>query len=104
MSRVIPIVVLGLALVAGCRTMDAAASASVADGSTRERAVVIRAGSEMAGIAQEGVWLREHFPGCVKREQSLIVDGRRSYDVVKVEVDGVTHEIWFDITSFLGKW
>ncbi len=121
MSRVIPIVALIAVLAAGCRTMSNAPAApspspgspgvlttasvpEAADGSSRERAVVIKAPSETAGIAQEGQWLQEHFPRFVKRGQSLIVSEGRSYDLVKIEVDGGTREIWFDITGFFGKW
>jgi hypothetical protein len=66
---------------------------------------VIQAANEREGLATEGKWLHDHYPGWKKVGQSLGVgeDGK-SFDYVDiVDSSGEKHSVCFDITSFFGK-
>jgi len=84
----------------------AQATFSGGDGSSIERAVIItETASEKTGILAEYVWLHEHYPGYRLRGQMLRNAGGRAFDEMRiVSADGKSHAIFFDITSFFGKY
>lgn len=74
------------------------------DGSTVEKAVIIKGATEMTGVHAEYEWLAKHFPGAKPGEQALISNQGRSYDLLHFKTpDGKSHEAYFDITDFFGK-
>ena len=74
---------------------QATAAAPIA-GADETRAIKVRS------VAAEYVWLREH--GLRATEQSLVIRGRRAFDVLKAtDVNGVERDVWFDISSFYGR-
>ena len=86
-------------------TSVSGAAAQTCDGSSFEKAIVIKASNEMDGIAQEYKWIEKHYPGYKKGSQSLVNHNGRAYDVLQfTDAQGVGHEVYFDITSFYGKW
>jgi hypothetical protein len=108
-------IVLFLCLAAGCaatrtaapQKTDAHANASdtVRDGSSFDRAVIIKSSNEGDGIRQEYQWLRDKYPGCRMESQSLVFHEGRPYDVLRFkDAEGAGHEAYFDISSFFGKW
>jgi hypothetical protein len=53
----------------------------------------------------EGQWLAERYPGYKETLQSLTSHDGKAYDLIEiVTADGVKKVIYFDITSFFGKW
>jgi hypothetical protein len=74
------------------------------DGATKENALMILgAENETEGVQFEYQVLEELFPGYAFLSQSLIHEGDKVYDVIKISCDGTEHEVWFDITEFFGK-
>jgi hypothetical protein len=67
---------------------------------------VIQAANEREGLAAEGKWLHDHYPGWKKMGQSLGVgaDGESFDHVDIVDSSGEKRSVCFDITSFFGKW
>jgi hypothetical protein len=76
------------------------------DGSSIKQAVVItEAPGEKTGVRAEYVWLHQHYPGYHLRGQGVRHEGGRSYDEMRiVTADGKARTIFFDITSFFGKY
>jgi hypothetical protein len=76
------------------------------DGLSIKQAVIItETANEKTGVGAEYVWLHEHYPGYRLRFQGLRLDGGRSYDEMKITTaDGKSRTIFFDITSFFGKY
>ena len=82
----------------------AAAAPDQQDGSSFERAIIIQQKSTGAGIKEEYIWVREHYPNSRVVKQELHHVGRKSYDVLTVEKENGDREIvHFDITRFFGK-
>ena len=74
------------------------------DGSSIETAVVILGANEITGVDAEYQWLRDHFPGWVGEEQSLLNRNGKAYDVIKFSMpDNSKHTIYFDISDYFGK-
>lgn len=68
------------------------------DGSSFQKAILA------PSIPKEYEWLREYYPGCVFKMQSLVFHEGKPYDILHIEtIDGVQKEIYFDISSFFGK-
>jgi hypothetical protein len=67
--------------------------------------VRIDAKSEPEGIAAESRWIQQHYPGYKKTRQGIVLDcGGRPGDAITIESpDGHTVHLYFDISSFLGK-
>ena len=79
-------------------------NACVGEGCTFETAIVIQASHEFQGIAMEYQWLEEHFPGYQTLSQATTSHGGRRYDIISIlTADGKWMDIFFDITSFYGK-
>lgn len=74
------------------------------DGQSLKTAVVISgAVNEVEGIVAENVYALRTHPTWLKRDQALIHDQKRSFDVIGYEASDGKHQLWFDITSFFGK-
>jgi hypothetical protein len=83
---------------------QSASANSTQDGSSAEKAVVIREKNETDGVAAEYKWVRKRYPGCQNKSQALTSINGKSYDVLTiVTVDGVEKDVYFDISKFFGK-
>ncbi len=78
--------------------------AQAADGSSIERAVVIRENDTRRGIAAENAWIRAHMPGYQKVGQALTQGERGIYDRIEVRgPNGEQRMVFFEISSFFGR-
>jgi hypothetical protein len=76
----------------------------VNDGSSFEKALVITASGEAAGIRAEYAWLDKKYPGNKRGGQSLVYHDKKPFDIIKViTADGKSINTYFDISSFFGK-
>lgn len=76
----------------------------VNDGSSFEKAIVITATGEGAGIQAEYAWLDKKYPGNKRGGQSLVYHDKKPFDIIKVTTaDGKPVNTYFDISSFFGK-
>ena len=68
-------------------------------------AVVIKATTEDAGIAEEHAWIQENYPGAsVPVQQSLTKCGDKPVDQIEVDTaNGRKVTLYFDISNFFGK-
>ena len=74
------------------------------DGSTEEKAVVIKGGNEETGVAAEYAYLEKHHPGYQRGAQAAFSKGKRQYDRLSfTTAKGEQRTIFFDITDFFGK-
>ena len=74
------------------------------DGSSAEQAIVINEKSEITGVAAEYSWLQKHYPGYKLSIQFLSVRDNQSYDIMLFDTsEGISKEIYFDISAFHGK-
>ena len=75
------------------------------DGSSIKQAVIITETANVkTGVRAEYVWLHEHYPGYRLRVQRLRHEGGRYYDEMRIiTADGKSRTVFFDITSFFGK-
>ena len=70
-----------------------AAAPAKPDGKSQEQAVRVK------NVGQEYAYLRER--GWTLRTQSLVVDGKRAFDVFNVsDATGAEFKVWFDISRF----
>jgi len=82
----------------------AASTTYDADGSSFEKAIVIKASSETAGINAEYGWLKKKYPGYKTKSQRLTYHDKKPYDVITIETaEGNTVDVYFDISKFFGK-
>ena len=74
------------------------------DGSTQEKAVVIKGGTEETGVAAEYTYLDQHFPGNKRNGQGVFSAGKKQYDRLEfTTTKGEKKTLFFDITGFYGK-
>ena len=74
------------------------------EGGSFETAVVIQASSEFEGIMMEYQWLDEHYPGYEGLGQAVTFENGKPYDLFFIRTaDGVEKTVYFDISSFYGK-
>lgn len=74
------------------------------DGSSYEKAVIIKANSEMTGVGEVYKALGKMYPGYKLVSQSTGSNGSKKYDVMKIVTSsGENKTVYFDITSFYGK-
>lgn len=98
-----------LGLLTACSTTPSTstgsgANAPVAEGSSFEKAIVIHASSEGAGVKMEYAWIRTNLPGFRPAGQSLQNHEGRPYDVIHlVSSGGDRREVYFDISEFFGR-
>jgi predicted Zn-dependent protease len=86
-------------------TPEKSASTNKNDGSSYEKAVVIKKKHELKGVNAEYVWLRHNYPGYRSKGQSLNFNENKSYDIITiVTADGIEKKIYFDISKFYGKY
>lgn len=87
---------------AGCQTSLSAGH--VRDGSSPERAVVLKATSDSENVSAEYAWIREHVPGAKPSMQELIMDRGHEFDALTLDLpDGKSAVYFFDITAGYGK-
>ncbi len=69
-----------------------------------DKAVVVHAAGERAGVHAEYDYLGKHFPGYQKGDQSVLQNKQRVYDLLHfTTADGKKMAIYFDITEYYGK-
>jgi hypothetical protein len=74
------------------------------DGTSFEKAIVVKAKSETEGVSAEYAWLKDHYPGYTRKGQGLSFDKGKSYDILRITTaDGVEKAVYFDISGFFGK-
>ena len=74
------------------------------DGSSLEKAIIIKGATEATGVHAEYEYLAKHYPGYKRGRQSLSSNKGRAYDVLEfTTADGRKMVIFFDITEFFGK-
>jgi hypothetical protein len=75
------------------------------DGSTKEKAILITADSDFAGVHEKHQWILDHYPGAQFGPSAFVEDHGRYYDVdTFTTADGQEKTLWFDITRSFGKW
>ena len=79
-------------------------STSPRDGSSFDRAIMIKEKREGPGVDAEYDWLRLHFPEYQSEGQSLTFDKKKAYDIIRIKTkEGEDKRIYFDISGFYGK-
>ncbi len=74
------------------------------DGSSVERAVIIKAPDNVAGIRAEYDWIKKNHPDWQLIKQSVLNTGGKMYDRMDFRTpDGRRATLYFDITDFFGK-
>lgn len=81
-----------------------AISYSGGDGSSLEKAVIIKGATEETGVRAEYSYIEKHYPGFKRGAQSLQNSKGRMFDAIEfTTADGKKKTIYFDITDFFGK-
>ena len=74
------------------------------DGSSFGKAVIIQGvRNEREGVAAEYAWLGRNYTGWKLKLQSQVGKKRRSYDIMDISNGSKSVSVYFDITSFFGK-
>ena len=73
------------------------------NGTSIEDAIKISDCTDMEGVDQEYLIMREVFGEFKMIQQSLLNIDDKMYDKLEIEVKGERMEIFFDITDFFGK-
>ena len=74
------------------------------DGSSIEKAVIIKAPDNVIGVRVEYAWIKKNCPGWQLERQSAIKVRNKIYDKMEFRTpDGWLKTIYFDITDFYGK-
>lgn len=74
------------------------------DGSSYEKAIVIKAKNEMDGVKSEYAYISKLYPSYKLKSQGTGSKDNRNYDSISIiTADGVEKTIYFDITNFYGK-
>lgn len=84
-------------------TGAAGPQASATSHNSAKTAIVIKAAGETDGIAQEYDWIARNRPGWTTETQALLIDGNKPYDMLIIRKGSQTEQIYFDISSFLGR-
>ena len=83
---------------------NTAAYTVVADGSSYEKAIAINEKTEYKGVRAEYKWLSENYPGYIFISQNMIIYLEKPYDIITIKTGkGVKNEVYFEISSFSGK-
>ena len=99
-----------IASVSACKTPGKTVSNNTTttveqDGSSFEKAIVIQEKTESTGVDAEYIWLGKHYPGYKLKQQSLVYENGKPYDVMDIVIaDGEEKTIYFDISNYFGKW
>jgi len=74
------------------------------DGSSYIKAIEIKVKGEFDGVKAEYKWLGENYPGYKSKEQMLVFNNNKPYDIIKIiTATGEEKSIYFDISYFYGK-
>jgi hypothetical protein len=74
------------------------------DGSSMEKAIIIKGATDETGVHAEYEYLKQHFPRYQLGGQSLMNSKGHAYDVLEfTTADGKKKTLYFDITAFFGK-
>lgn len=74
------------------------------DGSSYEKAIIIKAKDEMSGVSKVYSKLKEMYPGFKLISQGSGSKNGKHYDTMKIMTsNGEEKLVYFDITSFYGK-
>jgi hypothetical protein len=105
MQRYILHLTLLLAIGSACisEAQVSAISYSGGDGSSFEKAIIIKGATEATGVKAEYEYLSKHFPGYKMERQSLLQKQGRTYDLIEFATKDGKKAIFFDITDFFGK-
>src|SRR5437868_2210720 len=77
---------------------NGAASNADADGSSFEKAVIIKSSSETEGVKAEYTWLAAAYPGYTLVKQQLSFNDKKPYDLMFIKTkDGDNKTLYFDI-------
>lgn len=86
-------------IMVSCASQKQAVNESDRDGLTIERAVKAKS------VDFEYAWVEKHYPGSRVTGQVLLTKNRIPYDKLEVvSSEGKKIELYFDISSFFGKW
>lgn len=76
----------------------------IRDGFSYEKAIIILEKTEKVGIHAEYEWIRAHYPGYKRGNQSFTKYKKKLYDIISITTaEGKELEIYFDISNFYGK-
>jgi hypothetical protein len=79
--------------------------ASERDGSSFEKAIIIKEKTEGSGVSAEYKWLKENYPGYRSVGQSLSHHDGKPFDIIRIKTSGGAEKsIYFDISNYFGKW
>jgi len=88
----------------GSSDVNVTASTNEKDGSSIEKAIVIKAGDESSGVGKEYAILAKMFPKYRMKSQGTSSRGFRNYDIMTIlTADNIEKVVYFDITNFYGK-
>ena len=77
---------------------------SSGDGSSFEKAIIIKEHSESAGINAEYAWISQNYPGYKSQGQALTYYKKVAYDIINIiTLNGEKKSIYFNISNFFGK-
>jgi hypothetical protein len=90
-----------------CLALATAATAEISfaggDGSSAANAIlIVNANDETDGVASEYDWIAKHRPDAVFLQQKLLQNNGKAFDIMVLQSNGATEEIYFDITDFFG--
>jgi hypothetical protein len=105
MKRLYVAFALSLLIFASCSSTKKLARANaVQDGKSFETAVVITETHERQGVDAEYAWIKVKYPGAKTQGQALSSHDKKPYDIIHiVTAEGTKLDIYFDISSFFGK-
>ena len=74
------------------------------DGSSLEKAVIIKAPDEVSGLNAEQTYISSHYGRYKTVIQGLELKKEHRFDIITFKTsDGKEHTLYFDITDFYGK-
>lgn len=74
------------------------------NGTSFEKAIIIKETNESNGVKAEYNWIRINFPGMKVKGQMCSHKNNKIYDIISfITSEGKEKEIYFDITDFYGK-
>lgn len=86
------------------QTSAASSVSTINDGSSFQKAIVIKERAEGKGVDAEYDWLRQNYPGYKFRKQMLTENKKIPYDIIEiVTAEGQTKQVYFNISNFFGK-
>lgn len=74
------------------------------DGSSYEKAIIVKAKNENEGIRSEYSIISKLYPNYKMKSQGTGIKDNKNYDTISiVTADGKDVKVYFDITNFYGK-